>query len=72
MGLTSCANREAQVEVTITTVQGGCHAIAEAVVEKRTKARGSGFSPWNNEGNEDLCCCTDIKEWMWGVEEDTP
>ena len=36
------ASRAAQIEVTINTVQEGCQAIAEAVVEKGTKARGPG------------------------------
>ena len=42
MHLTSLAGRAAQAEATLNTVQEGCHAIAEAVVEKRTKARGPG------------------------------
>ena len=36
------AGRTAQVEVTINAVQEGHQAILEAVVEKRTKARGPG------------------------------
>ena len=31
-----------QVKVTVNTAQEGCHAIADAFVEKRAKARGPG------------------------------
>ena len=41
-GLTISASRAAQVEATVSVVQEGHHAIAEAVIEKRTKARGPG------------------------------
>ena len=42
MGTINWAGRTAQVEVTINTVQEGCWAISDVVVEKRTKARGPG------------------------------
>ena len=34
----------AQVEATVNTIQEGLRAIVDAVVEKRTKARGPGHS----------------------------
>ena len=36
------AGRTAQVEVTVNTMQEGCRAMADTVLEKKTKARGSG------------------------------
>ena len=42
MGPINWASRTAQVEVTVNTVQEGYQAIADAVVEERTKARGPG------------------------------
>ena len=39
----SWASRAAQVEVAVNTIQEGHQANAEAVVEKRNKARGPGY-----------------------------
>ena len=42
MGHIKWASRTAYEEATVNTVQAGCQAIADAVVEKRTKVRGPG------------------------------
>ena len=44
-GSLNWAGKPAQIEETINTMQEGHQAIAEAVVEKKTKARGAGC-PW--------------------------
>ena len=44
-GPVNWAGREAQEEMTVSTVQEGCQAITDAIMEKRTKARGPGC-PW--------------------------
>ena len=46
------ASRTTQADVIVNTIQEGCCTIADAVVEKRTKARGARMSPWNNKNNE--------------------
>ena len=49
---------EAQVEMMVSTVQEGYQAIADAVMEKRTKARGNPTATYN------------VKEGMWDLKED--
>ena len=71
MGPTSWAGRAAQVEVTVNTVQEGHWAIA-AVVEMRTKARGPGHPHGTIKVTRTPATAYDIKEWVWGVEEDAP
>ena len=71
-GLTSWASRAAQVEATICTVQEGHHAIAEAVVEKRTKARGPGHPCGMMKVTKTPTTACNIEEWMQVVEEDVP
>ena len=72
MDLTSWAGRAAQVEATVNTVEESCHAIAEAVVEKRTKARGPGHPCRTMKVMKTPIAAYDIGEWTWGVEEDAP
>ena len=62
----------AQVEVTINTIQEGCQAIADAVVEKRTKARGLGHPCGMKKAIWAPATAYNIEEWMWGLEEDAP
>ena len=57
MSLTSWAGRVAQVKGTVNTVQEGHCAIAEAIVEKRTKAMGARTSPQNDKVNQNPCHC---------------
>ena len=64
MGPTNWVSRAAQLEVTINTVQKGYHAIAEAVVEKRTKARGPGHPCRMIKVPKTPATAYDIKEWM--------
>ena len=56
--------------MTIYTVQEGCCAIAEAVVEKRTKARGPGCPCTMTKLTKTPITAYDIQDWMQGVEED--
>ena len=57
------ARREAQVEMMVSTVQEGHQAIADAIMEKTTKARGP---PRNNNDKPDPY---NIKECMQSLEE---
>ena len=63
-GLTSWAGRAGQVEVTISIVQEGCHAIAEAVIEQRNNARGLGRAHGKMKVTKTPVTAYDIKEWM--------
>ena len=54
------------------TVQEGHWAIAEAVVEKRTKARGPGCPHGMMKVTRTPATAYDIGEWVWGLEEDAP
>ena len=69
-GPISWASRTAQVEVTVNTVQAGCQAIAEAVVEKRIKIRGPQHTCRMIKVMRTPTAAYDIKEWMWDMEED--
>ena len=66
------ASRTAHIEVTINTVKGGHQAIVEAVVKKRTKARGPGCPCRTTKVTRTDTMAYDIEEWMWGMEEDFP
>ena len=44
----------------------------EAVVEKRTKARGPGCPHQMMKVTRTPTAACDIKEWMWSLEEDAP
>ena len=72
MGPINWAGRTAQVEVTINTVQEGHQAISDAVVEKRTKARGPGHPHRMMKVMGTPAMAYKIEEWMWGMEEDAP
>ena len=66
------ASRTAQVEVTINTVQEGCWAIVDVVVEKRTKAWGPGTPHRMTKVKKTPAMANNIEEWMQGMEEDAP
>ena len=53
-----------QTEASRKTMQEGCHAILEAVVEKNMKARGPG-QPWGKTRHPKTPAVVyDIVEWM--------
>ena len=64
------AGREAQVEMMVSTVQEGHWAITDAIVEKRTRARGPGSPQGTTKINQTFAAAYNIEEWMWGLEED--
>ena len=72
MGFINWASRTAQVEVTINTEQEGHQAIADAVMEKRTKAWGPGCPCRTMKVTRTPAVAYDMKELMWGMEEDAP
>ena len=58
LGLTGPVNwagRMAQVKVTTNTVQEGCQAIANTILEKRSRASGPGHPPGIVENHMTLC-----------------
>ena len=71
-GPVNWASRTTQVETTVNTVQEGCLAIADAVVEKRTKARGPGCPHGMMKVTKVPTAVCSIEEWMRGLEEDAP
>ena len=66
------ARRMVQVEVTVNTIKEGCWAIADAVVEKRTKAKGPGCPHRMTKAAQAPATAYNIEEWMWGLEEEAP
>ena len=72
MGLISWAGRTAEVVATVNTVQEGHQAISEAVVEKRTKARGPGHPHRTMKVMRAPTTAYDIEDRMQGMEEDAP
>ena len=66
----NCAEREAQVEMTVSTVQEGHQAIAGTIMEKRTKARGPGHPIGMMKTIQTPAAAYNIEEWMQGLEED--
>ena len=52
------------MEASMKTMQEGCHAIDEAVVEKKMKTRGPG-QPWGKaKPSKTPTAAYDIKDWM--------
>ena len=54
----------------VSTVQEGCGVIADAAVEKRTKARGPGCPQGTIKTNQTPAASYNMEEWMQGLEED--
>ena len=63
-GPVNWAGREAQVEMIEITIQEGHQAIADVIVEKRTKARGPGCPQRTTKTNWTPTAVYNIKEWM--------
>ena len=61
-----------QVEVTVNTVQESHQAFVDAVVKKRTKARGPGCPHKMMKTTWAPAAAYNIEEWVWGLEEDAP
>ena len=72
MDLTSWSSMAAQVEVTVSTVQEGCHAFAEAVIEKRTKARSPRHTHRRTKAMKTPAAAYNVEEWIGGMEEVAP
>ena len=72
MGPVNWASRTVHVGVTVNTVQERNQAMADAVVEKRTKARGPGHPIGTTKVMRTPSMAYVIEEWIWGVEEDAP
>ena len=64
------ARREAQVETVVSAVQVGHWAIKDAIMKKRTKARGPGHIHGTMKTNWTPTAAYNIKGWMQGLEED--
>ena len=71
-GPVNWGSRTVQVVVTVNTVQEGCQAIADAVVEKRIKTRGPGCPHGMMKVTKAPTAAYNIEEWMGGLEEDVP
>ena len=59
------ARREAQVEMMMSTLQESHQTITDAIMEKRTKARGASMPQMNNEDKPDPC--NTIQHWRVDV-----
>ena len=71
-GLINWAGRTAQVMVTVITVQEGHRGIVDAVVVKRTNARGPGHPHRMTKVTRALNVAYNIEECMQGLKEDAP
>ena len=69
-GPVNWAGREAQVKMMVSTVQKGHQAIADTVMEKRTKAKGPGCLWGTMKTNQTPTAAYNIKTWMQGLEGD--
>ena len=70
-GPVNWAVRTVQVEAIINTIQEGCQVMMDAVMEKKTMARGLGH-PWGSRGATQSSAATcNIDNWMWGLDEGT-
>ena len=63
------ARRTGQVEVTANMVQEGHWAIADAVMEKQTKARGLGHSQWSGRAIWSSAGACNVDDWMSGLDK---
>ena len=61
------ARRPAQIEASMKSVQEGCCAIVEAVVEKKMIARGPRQSQGKAKPFKTPDVAYDINKWMWGL-----
>ena len=61
--------REVQGKTTVNIVQDGCHATADAVVEKRMKNLGPEHPRGKKKTNQTTAVACNIEEWMQGIEE---
>ena len=71
-GPVNWASKAGQLEVTVNALQEGHQAIVEAVVEKRTKARGPGCPHGMMKVMKAPTTAYNIGKWMRGLEEDAP
>ena len=63
--------RSVQIEALRKTVQEGCHAILEAVVEKTMKTRRQGQPHIKTRHPKTPAAAYGIEEWMWGLTGDS-
>ena len=63
-GPVNWTRREAQLETTVNTVQEGHQAIADAIMEKSTKAREPGHPQRMKKTNQTPSAAYNTKEWM--------
>ena len=68
-GPVNWAGRTAQMEATANTVQEGDWAIVDAVMEKKTKARGPGCPQGLRRAIQSWTSTCNISDWMWGLDE---
>ena len=63
------ARRGTQVKAIVNTVQEGCQAIADAVVEKRMKVQIPRYPRGKKKTNQTPAMVCNIEEWMQRIEE---
>ena len=68
-GPVNWAGRMTQVEATVNTVQVGHQIIADAVMEKKTKARGTGHLQGLGKAIKSLAGVCKVDDWMQGLDE---
>ena len=70
--LVNWARRESQVEMRVNTIQEGHQAIADAVVERITKARWPGCPQGTLKSKWNPTAAYNIEEWIQGLEKMLP
>ena len=68
-GPVSWTGRMMQVEATVNPMQEGCWAIADAVIEKKMKAKRSGCPQGLRRPTKSSTATCNIDDWMWGLDE---
>ena len=68
-GHVTWAGRTAQVEATIHTMQEGHRAMVDAIMEKKTKARGHGHPQGLRRATWSSAAACNINDWMQGLDE---
>ena len=68
-GPVNWARRTAQVKVTANMVQEDLQTIADAVMKKKAKARGSGCPKWLGKAVWSSAGTCNVDDWMLGLDK---
>ena len=70
-GSVTWVERTAQVEMIVNTIQEGCRAIMDVVIEKKTKDRGPGHPQVLRGASQSSAAACNVDNWMQGLNKGT-